>query len=272
MCRGNIDPIENFPCTELNKEYNKNSFIIKGNTSEQCCIITGMCSGNTNFNENVTCPDNTTVIQGKEGTTVDDCCENDVKCRGNENINLNYNCPEPMIPVYDSNNVYGNTKEICCRYPEEKHVTEINPISEDETIKATLIFNGLFYESVGEEKSEKRLIFINNFKQDLVDILNKEEKISILLEQIIVKDIYQGSIMIDFEIVPHSVTGLSISKDYFSYLLSKKTYFPIIDLHTNGSVINVTIESWYNIKTWPKWFIYLIISILTFLFTMMIFL
>ena len=272
MCRGNINPIEDFPCTDLNKEYNNDSFIIKGSISEECCIIMGMCSGNTNFNENVTCPDNTTVIQGKEGTTVDDCCENDIKCRGNENINLNYDCPEPMIPVYDSNNTYGNTKEICCRYPEEKHITEINPISEDETIKATLIFNGLFYESVGEEKSEKRVLFINNFKEDLLDILNKEKKISILLEQIIVKDIYQGSIMVDFEILPHNVTGLSISKDYFSYLLSNKTYFPIINLHTNGSVINVAVESWYNIKTWPKWFIYLIVSITTFMITMMIFL
>ena len=269
MCRGNINLGEDFPCLELEKEYISDSFIKKGNTSEECCTISGMCSGNTDSNENIECPENTTVDITKKGNTIEECCISNRKCRGNENINLNFNCPKPMIPIVGANNTYGNTKEICCRFPEDLHESEILAISEDETINATIIFNGDILESAGEEESTKRILFERNFKKDLVDILNKEGKVNILTEQIYINKIYDGSIIIDFEIIPHP-SGISISKEYFLTLLSEKIYFPSLELYTNSGVSNVNIISWYNIKHWPQWIWYIIIAIITFLLTTII--
>lgn len=269
VCRGNINPNEDFPCLDLNKEYVPDAFIKSGNNSEECCVVTGMCTGNTNSDENIECPENTQISTNTQGSTIEECCTEERKCRGNENINLNFNCPEPMIPIVDANNTYGSTKEICCRFPEDLHESEISPISEDETVTATIIFNGDIMQSAGEEESTKRVLFERNFKKDLVDILNKEGKVNILIEQVYIGKIYGGSIIIDFEIIPHS-SGTSISKEYFSHLLSEKLYFPTIELHTNGGVSNVNIISWYNINHWPEWIWYVITSIITFLITAVI--
>ena len=74
MCRGNIDSSQDF-YDDLNKEYVSDSFIKKGSTSQTCCKITGMCTNNTNSNENVECPENTSIIDDKEGSTIEECCE-----------------------------------------------------------------------------------------------------------------------------------------------------------------------------------------------------
>ena len=60
---------------------------------------------------------------------IEECCESDVKCTGNTNINQNYICPEPMKPKANSNEIYGTTKEECCRFPDEKTYFEVNNAS-----------------------------------------------------------------------------------------------------------------------------------------------
>ncbi len=271
-CQGNINPEDDYPCNDLGKEYITNSFLKNGFTSEECCKISGMCTNNTNEIENVECPENTSVIQDKKGNTIEECCEANIKCSGNENINLNYRCPDPMILKFDSNEIYGNTKEDCCRYPEEKSYIEIDPISENETISATIIFNGDILLSVGEKLSDKYFDFIIKFRKDLVDIINEDERINILEEQIIVNDIYSGSIIVDFDIIPHEFTGISISKEYLLYKFNEDKYFPTLELLTSGGISNVKITSWYNINYWPNWIWYVITSIITVLITLVLFL
>jgi hypothetical protein len=263
MCIGNINPIHDFPCDELNKGYVDNSFIKKGTTSDECCIISGMCANNTNKNEDVECPENTSAIEDVNGSTIEECCEANVKCSENENINENYRCPEPMILKLDAGEIYGNTKEDCCRYETEKNLLEIDPISENETIFGTLIFNGDIMLSVGEKNSFKYLSFINNFKKDLVDIINKGGKISVLEEQIVINNIYSGSIIIDFKIVPENISKISISKEYLMYVLNQGTYFPTLDLHTNGGILNINIRSWNNMNHWPNWIWFVITIVIT---------
>ena len=272
VCRGNINRESDFPCLLFNppKQYINKAFITKGTTEEECCVVSGMCSGNTNSIENIECPENMHITNNMEGTTIEECCRGDIKCRGNTNINLNYDCPEPMIPIVDANNTFGTTKEECCRFPDDIHHSEIPPTFENETIKGTIVFNGDLLQSAGTEGSAKRILFETNFKEDIVDIFNKEGKINVLREQIFIKKIHSGSVIVDFEVSPHYSTGVSISKGYFSYLLSGKIYFPTIKLHTDGSVTNVSILSWYNINYWPTWIWYVIISIITFLITSVI--
>lgn len=272
VCRGNIDSTKDFPCNELNKEYVSDSFIKKGSTSEECCVISGMCSNNTNISENVECPENTSVIDNKEGNTIEECCEADIKCTGNENINLNYRCPDPMIPKFESNEIFGNTKEECCRYPEEKSYIEIDPISENETISGTIIFNGDIFLTVGEKDSDKYFQFIQNFRKDLAEIINEDERINVLEEQIIINDISSGSIIVEFDIIPHEFTGISVSKDFLLYKLNEDKYFPNVKLHTSGGISNVKITSWYNINYWPDWIWYVITSIITLLISLILFL
>lgn len=269
MCRGNINRDYDFPCLNFSppKQYINKAFITKGTTEEECCVVSGMCSGNTYPVENIECPENMKIVSNKEGTTIEDCCEEGIKCRGNRNINLNYACPEPMIPVVDSNNTFGTTKEQCCRFPDDMHYTEIPPTFENETIQGTIIFNGDLMQSAGGEGSTKRILFETDFKEDLLNIFNKEGKINILREQITIKKIHSGSIIVEFKVEPHYSTGVSISKEYFSYLLSGKLYFPTIKLHTDGSVTDVSILSWHNVNHWPAWIWYVVISIITFLIT-----
>ena len=170
-----------------------------------------------------------------------------------------------MIPVLDADRTYGNTEEECCRYIGDMEPLEIVPSFENETIQGTISFNGDFLESVGEEDSALRVIFEKNFKKDILAILNKERKITIIEEQIKIKNIYSGSIIVDFEVEPEITSGISITKEYFSYLLSGKIYFPTIELHTIGSVTNISIISWDNINYWPQWIWYVMLSSITFL-------
>jgi hypothetical protein len=149
--------------------------------------------------------------------------------------------------------------------PTDTDPIDPDPTFENETIQGTIIFNGNLMQSAGREDTAKRILFETNFKEDLLDILNNEGKINILREQISIKKIHPGSIIVEFKVEPHYLTGVSISKDYFSYLLSGKLYFPTIKLHTNGSVTDVSISSWYNVNHWPKWIWYIIISTITFL-------
>ena len=269
MCRGNINRDTDFPCLNFTqpKQYINKAFITKGTTEEECCVVSGMCSGNTYPVENVECPDNMKLLSNIEGTTIEECCEENIKCSGNTNINLNYDCPEPMIRLVDSNNIFGNSIKECCRFPDETHSTEISATFENETIQGTLIFNGDLIQSAGVDGSIKRISFEDDFKKDIITIFNKEQRINIREEQITINRIYSGSILVDFEVSPHYSTGVSISKEYFSYLLSEKLFFPTIKLHTNGGVSNVSIVSWYNINHWPSWIWYVIISIFTFLIT-----
>jgi len=274
MCRGNIDRSTDYKCSDSvpPKQYIENSFITEGQSEEKCCVISGMCKGNTNLIENIECPENMHISNDitLEGSTIQECCEEDIKCRGNENIYLNYDCPEPMIPVIDTNNKYGNTEEECCRFPGDKDPTEINPHFENETIQGTITFNGDLIQSAGDEDSSLRNLFEEDFKKDLINIFNEEKKITIVESQIKIKKIYTGSIIIDFEVEPDILSTVSISKDYFSYLLSGKLYFPTIKLHTSGSVTNVGIVSWDNINHWPNWIWYVIISLITFMITILI--
>lgn len=272
MCRGNINRSTGFPCLTLTppKQYINNEFITKGTTEEECCVVSGMCSGNTFPIENVECPDNMKILSNIEGTTIEECCEENIKCSGNKNIYLNFDCSEPLVPVADSKNTFGNTSDKCCRFPDETHYTEISPTFENETIQGTLIFNGDLIQTAGMEGSTKRISFEDNFKEDICNVFNKEGKTNILVEQISINKIYSGSIIVDFEVVPDLTTAVSISKDYYSYLLSEKLYFPTLKLHTNGGVTNVSVFSWYNINHWPSWIWYVIISFITFLITVVI--
>jgi len=264
MCRGNIDRVTDFQCIEEDREYINEEFIKEGTTRLECCVTSGLCSGNTEPSEDFNCPENTRNKDDVYGSTKEECCEDDVTCRGNTNINLNFNCPPPMVPIKDSNSVFGNTQEDCCRFPDDKHITELILVSENETIYGTLIINGDIYESAGLEGSSKRIMFESNFKKDISNILSKEGKVNILPEQIIIDDIYTGSIIIDFQVIPHN-TGISITKEYFAYLLSEKIYLPELRLYTASGVTNVGVISWYNIDDWPQWIWYVIIIIITFL-------
>jgi len=273
MCRGNIDRKTDFDCSKNvpPKQYIENAFITTGQSDEKCCVVSGMCTGNTNALENVECPENMHLSNNvSEGTTIQECCGEDIKCRGNTNIYLNYDCPESMIPVIDASNKYGTTEEICCRFTGDMDPTEIDPSFENETIQGTISFNGDLLQSAGEENSALRILFEKNFKEDLLGIFNKERKITIVEGQIKIKKIYTGSIIVDFEVEPSFSSGVSISKDYFSYLLSGKMYFPTIKLHTDGGVTNVAILSWDNINYWPNWIWYAIIALITFLITITI--
>ena len=176
-----------------------------------------------------------------------------------------------MILKFDSNEIFGNTKEDCCRYPEEKNYIEIDPISENETVSATIIFNGDIILTVGEKDSDKYIEFIQNFRKDLVEIINEDERINILEEQIIIKDITGGSIIVDFDIIPHEFTGISVSKDYLLYKLNEDKYFPSVKLHTSGGISNMKI-TWYNINHWPEWIWYVITVVITVLITLVLFL
>jgi len=265
MCMGNINETTDFQCPGSKKPI-AYPFITKGESEEECCEITGMCSGNTSSTENVICPENMHLSNsGSVGRTVEACCEDDITCRGNTNIYLNYDCPVSMIPVLDADRTYGNTEEECCRYIGDMEPLEIVPSFENETIQGTISFNGDFLESVGEEDSALRVIFEKNFKKDILAILNKERKITIIEEQINIKNIYSGSIIVDFEVEPEITSGISITKEYFSYLLSGEIYFPTIELHTIGSVTNISIISWDNINYWPQWIWYVMLSSITFL-------
>ena len=221
-----------------------------------------MCKGNTNSAEDIICPDGMTSLT-KKGSTIDDCCKGRITCRGNPNVNLNFNCPSPLIPVLDSENVVGNTKEECCRHPDEREESELKYTSTNETITGTLLINADFLQVAGLEGSEKRELFINNFKKDIIDHINSNNKVIILENQINVKKIYKGSIVVDFEIVPNIETKVSITKEYLSYLLSNDTLLPTIGYKTGGGITNLRVISWYNLNNWPQWIWYVIVITIT---------
>ena len=262
MCIGNIDKTKDIDCSETNQKLIDNPFIKEGNHTEICCIISGMCKGNTNSAEDIICPDGMTSLT-KKGSTIDDCCKGRITCRGNPNVNLNFNCPSPLIPVLDSENVVGNTKEECCRHPDEREESELKYTSTNETITGTLLINADFLQVAGLEGSEKRELFINNFKKDIIDHINSNNKVIILENQINVKKIYKGSIVVDFEIVPNIETKVSITKEYLSYLLSNDTLLPTIGYKTGGGITNLRVISWYNLNNWPQWIWYVIVITIT---------
>jgi hypothetical protein len=117
----------------------------------------------------------------------------------------------------------------------------------NERITGTLFFNADIIQSAGIEGSVKRKKFRQDFKDDLINLLNKDTNIILLNDQIKIKKIYYGSIIIDFEIYPDS-SGNSIEKDYLVKLLTGKKFFPTIKLHTTESVKDVMTTSW------PLWF------------------
>ena len=270
MCSGNIDIMEDVDCSVTNQEFIEDPFLKVGNSSEDCCVISGMCSGNTNPVEDITCPEGT-VVKTTHGTSVSECCEGRVTCRGNANINLNFNCPPPLVPVSDATTKIASTKEECCRHPEDKTEAELKYVSTNETISGTLIINADLLSLAGLEGSSKRALFINNFKKDISNHINASNKINILPSQIIINKIYKGSIVIEFKVIPDDITGVSITKEYFSYLFSKETLLPTIGNSTAGGITNVKIISWYNIEHWPEWIWYVIVSSLTFIIAFAIF-
>ena len=89
--------------------------------------------------------------------------------------------------------------------------------------------------------------------------------------QIIINKIYRGSIVVDFKIIPDNITGVSITKEYFSFILSKEIPLVKIGHNTSGGVSNVKVISWYNLEYWPTWIWYVIISVITFLIVIIIF-
>ena len=264
MCLGNIDEAKDIDCLSLNKAPIEKAFITPGTNQEVCCVSSGLCSGNTNPGKDIQCPDGMVVKGSTLGTTIEECCEKKITCTGNPQINDNFRCPPPLIPVKGADKVFGNTRDVCCRHPDDKDVTELILVSENETIYGTLIINAELFQLAGLEGSSKRIIFENNFKKDIVDILNAENKINILPEQIIIEKVYDGSIVIDFKVVPHS-TGVSITKEYFSYLLSSKVYLKNTGHYTAGGITNVKVISWTNIENWPQWIWNVIIGVVTFI-------
>ena len=270
MCVGNIIASGDVNCSEINKEYVEKPFIKTGTTVASCCTYSGLCTGNTNSAEDVTCPNGTTAKANTRGTTVQECCERGRTCRGNLNINLNFDCPTPLIPVIDANTKLGSTTAECCRGPDDKHESELVYSSENELISATLIINGNLLQNAGLENSEKRKTFIQNFKEDIVHIINKGGKINVSTDQVVITKIYSGSIIVNFEINPDVVTNTSITKEYLSFLFSEKIYLPKLSLYTSGGVTNLSIFSWYNIDKWPPWIWYIIIFTLTLIITSVI--
>ena len=163
----------------------------------------------------------------------------------------------------------GKQKKKCCRNPDDKEESELIIVSENETISGTLILNSQLYEIAGTKGSEKRVIFENNFKEDIAKLFNKSGKISISSEQIIINEIYNGSIIINFKIIPNN--GVSVTKEYFSYILSKKVLLEKLDIETMGGVTDVQITSWQNIEYWPDWIWMVIIFILTIFMSFLLF-
>ena len=270
MCNGNIDKTEDVDCLVTNQVFVDNPFIQVGNSKEVCCKVSGLCSGNTNSAEDITCPEEMTLIPNEEGNSIAECCKGAIKCRGNPNINLNFKCPLPLIPVINSEEIVGSTKEKCCRHPDDKSEAELSHVSENETISGTLIINADFLSIAGLDGSGKRKIFTNNFKKDISNHINSKDKITISPEQIIINKVYKGSIIIDFQIIPDKGTSISITKEYFSYLLSEELLLPNIGYSTAGGVTNVKIVSWYNIEHWPNWVWYFMVGLITFLISLII--
>ena len=270
MCNGNIDKTEDINCLVTNQVFVDAPFIKVGNSKEVCCKISGLCSGNTNSAEDVICPEEMTLIPDEEGNSIAECCKGAITCRGNPNVNLNFNCPHPLIPVMDSEKIVGSTKEKCCRHPDDKSEAELTNVSKNETISGTIIINADFLSIAGLEGSGKRKIFENNFKKDISNHISSKDKISIESKQIVINKVYKGSIVIDFQIIPDKDTNISITKEYFSYLLSEQVLLPNIGYSTSGGVTNVKIISWYNIEYWPNWVWYFIVGLITFLISLII--
>ena len=270
MCTGNIDKTEDIDCSVTNQVFVDRPFIQVGNAKEVCCVISGMCSGNTHSAEDITCPGGS-VVKTTQGTSVSECCEGRVTCRGNTNIHLNFNCPPPLVPIADATTKIANTTEECCRHPEDKTEAELRHVSKNKTISGTLIINADLLSVAGLKSSSKRALFINNFKKDITNHINSSDKINILPSQVIINKIYKGSIVIEFKIIPDTITGVSITKEYFSYLFSKETLLPTIGNSTAGGITNVKIITWDNIEYWPGWIWYVIVSVLSFIIALVIF-
>ena len=269
MCKGNIDKASDINCSITNKVDIDQPFIEIGSNVQKCCKVTGKCSGNTNSLEDIICPDGYLVKENTFGSTVNECCDEKIRCKGNSSVHLNFKCPPPLIPVLNSEQVIGKTKKKCCRNPDDKEESELIIVSENETISGTLILNSQLYEIAGTKGSEKRVIFENNFKEDIAKLFNKSGKISISSEQIIINEIYNGSIIINFKIIPNN--GVSVTKEYFSYILSKKVLLEKLDIETMGGVTDVQITSWQNIEYWPDWIRMVIIFILTIFMSFLLF-
>ena len=271
MCLGNIDKTSDVDCPN-NQSYVNKPYIKQGIDNEACCLVSGMCSGNTDGIGDITCPDGMTLKEGVvQGTTVPECCDRAITCRGNTNVNLNFNCPPPLIPIIDSNNKKASSKEECCRHPEDKDESELNHTSLNETISGTIVINADLIQNTGTEGSSKRRIFINNFQEDISNHINSLGKINISPRQVIINKIYRGSIIVDFKIIPDNITGVSITKEYFSFILSKEIPLIKIGHNTSGGVSNVKVISWYNLEYWPTWIWYVIVSVITFLIVIIIF-
>lgn len=270
MCIGNIDQTTDIECPN-DQSYVDQPFIKTGSDTDTCCLVSGFCVGNTAGVGDISCPDGMTIKPGVvQGTTIEECCDREVTCRGNTNVNLNFNCPPPLIPVINSNTKKANTKEECCRHPEEKDETELEPTSMNETISGTVVINADLMQNAGAEGSSKRKIFINNFQEDISEYINNLNKLNLSPNQVIINKISRGSIIIDFKIIPDNITGISISKEYFSFIFNKEIPLPKIG-HSISSISNVRVISWYNLEYWPPWAWYVVVSIITFLIVLIIF-
>ena len=120
-----------------------------------------------------------------------------------------------------------------------------------------------FFQYAGADESSKRKIFITNIKEDISNYINQLNRINILPDQIIITKVYSGSIIIDLKIIPDSTTGISITKEYFSYIFSNPVTLPNVGVSTDGTISNVKIISWFNIEHWPEWIWYVIVITLT---------
>ena len=260
MCKGNINKSEDYNCINEDKIDHPYAFI-KPKGGGECCKIIGTCYNNTNRNEDVICP---STMNRKDdntlGTTVAECCEKRVKCRGNNNIDQNFNCPHPLVPINNADNIFGDTREVCCIHPDERTINSVSDI-EFETVSGTFDIEGDFLNVAGKDGSYERSNFEKHIKEDISTIINGFDKIYIEPKNIHIIEIIDGSITISFKILPHS-SGISINKYFLEKVLSGKTKLPQINKEiTEYGLYNIKSVPWYHSDNWPAWIWILIVII-----------
>ena len=79
---GNSDPIAEpdvrCPAPEVLRP---NATSLVGNSREECCVIHGLCVGNT-YEPDIVCPSPSQLVVGGRGRSVEECCVTHGMCSG----------------------------------------------------------------------------------------------------------------------------------------------------------------------------------------------
>tara|TARA_Y100000590_G_C15740475_1_gene1020118 strand:+ start:1983 stop:4235 length:2253 start_codon:yes stop_codon:yes gene_type:complete len=263
LCKGNININDDYNCIHQDKIDHNLRFIKPKNNN--CCNVVDMCFTNTNKNDNIVCPP---FMEKKDedsiGRTIEECCQLERKCKGNKDSKLDFNCPEPLISVKYPHTIAGSTKEQCCSHPNEVHIRSISDI-QYETIHASINIEGDFLNVVGKDSSYERNTFELNFKKDISTIINSHDKIYIAPRNIHIKNIKDGSIIVDFKITPHE-TGISINKYFLERVLTKGITLPLINRKISDvGIYNIKAVVWYHSDHWPLWLWIVIVIVICFI-------